>query len=84
MSISSNVDQIFEISNAQFEFIRIKEKSCCFICNVEHFIYILMFDFTHCFTFNQSQARHIQVSTDDSEVKANLRQLGEPICECFE
>ena len=26
------------------------------------------------------QARQIQVSTDDGEVKAHLRQLGEPIC----
>lgn len=26
------------------------------------------------------QARQIQVSTDDLEVKAHLRQLGEPIC----
>ncbi|XP_046366916.1 U4/U6 small nuclear ribonucleoprotein Prp4-like [Haliotis rufescens] len=28
----------------------------------------------------RKRARQIQVSTDDSEVKANLRQLGEPIC----
>jgi U4/U6 small nuclear ribonucleoprotein PRP4 len=28
----------------------------------------------------KKKARQIQVSTDDSEVKANLRQLGEPIC----
>lgn len=28
----------------------------------------------------RKKARQIQVSTDDSEVKANLRQLGEPIC----
>jgi hypothetical protein len=26
------------------------------------------------------QARQIHVSTDDNEVKSNLRQLGEPIC----
>ena len=26
------------------------------------------------------QARQIQVSTDDGEVKAHLRQLGQPIC----
>jgi hypothetical protein len=29
---------------------------------------------------NFIQAKKIQVSTDDSEVKAHLRQLGEPIC----
>ncbi|CAL1534286.1 unnamed protein product [Lymnaea stagnalis] len=28
----------------------------------------------------RKRARTIQVSTDDSEVKANLRQIGEPIC----
>lgn len=28
----------------------------------------------------RKKARQIQVSTDDSEVKVNLRQLGEPIC----
>lgn len=28
----------------------------------------------------RKRARQIQVSTDDSEVKAHLRQLGEPIC----
>ena len=29
------------------------------------------------------QARTIHVSTDDTEVKINLRQLNEPICNCF-
>ena len=28
----------------------------------------------------RKKARQINVSTDDSEVKRNLRQLGEPIC----
>ncbi|XP_060071892.1 U4/U6 small nuclear ribonucleoprotein Prp4-like [Ylistrum balloti] len=28
----------------------------------------------------RKKARHIHVSTDDAEVKASLRQLGEPIC----
>lgn len=28
----------------------------------------------------RKKARQINVSTDDGEVKANLRQLGEPIC----
>ncbi|CAH1786164.1 unnamed protein product [Owenia fusiformis] len=28
----------------------------------------------------RKRARHINVSTDDAEVKAHLRQLGEPIC----
>ena len=30
-----------------------------------------------------SQARQIHVSTDDSEVKATLRQFGEPICKQY-
>ena len=33
------------------------------------------------FHFSFLKARQIHVSTDDVEVKANLRQLGEPICE---
>ncbi|XP_075221896.1 U4-U6 small nuclear riboprotein factor 60K [Lycorma delicatula] len=28
----------------------------------------------------RKKARHVNVSTDDSEVKRNLRQLGEPVC----
>uniref|UniRef100_A0A8D9F9N0 U4/U6 small nuclear ribonucleoprotein Prp4 n=1 Tax=Cacopsylla melanoneura TaxID=428564 RepID=A0A8D9F9N0_9HEMI len=28
----------------------------------------------------RKKARHVNVSTDDSQVKTNLRQLGEPIC----
>lgn len=28
----------------------------------------------------RKKARQVNVSTDDSEVKTNLRQLGEPIC----
>lgn len=28
----------------------------------------------------RKKARHVNVSTDDNEVRQNLRQLGEPIC----
>lgn len=28
----------------------------------------------------KKKARHVQVSTDDDEVKKNLRKLGQPIC----
>jgi pre-mRNA processing factor 4 (PRP4) like. len=28
----------------------------------------------------RKKARHVNVSTDDNQVKLNLRQLGEPIC----
>lgn len=28
----------------------------------------------------KKKARHVQVSTDDSEIKRKLRELGEPIC----
>lgn len=68
---SESIKAGIEAGNINFsdEYLEIEEDNC----NLDKSIVLEEFE-------RRKRARQINVSTDDAEVKASLRQLGEPIC----